>query len=453
MHIIPDLHKLEEKYKNELVVIGVHSAKFQNEKDSKNIRQAILRYDVRHPVVNDANFNIWNAYSVNAWPTLVLISPEGKVLGQASGETKYDVLDKQIAAVLKPYESQSKLNKTPIKFALERDKEKKSELSFPGKIAADPATKTLYISDSGHNRIAIADMTGHIAGVIGSGAQGFADGTFAVARFHHPQGIVLHNGSLYIADTENHAIRRADLQAHTVTTLAGDGHQMADSFSPQAQAAKTARLSSPWDLAIGHALGQDKLFIAMAGAHQIWCLDLKTNQISSIAGSGQEGIKDGPLKQSWLAQPSGLVVDGDKIYFVDSEVSAVRKAALGGTGNIDTIIGKGLFDFGDKDGSYPAARLQHPLGIFFKDGLLYVADSYNHKIKVIDPQKKTAKTLIGTGQAGFAEGKQGELSEPAGLTIVGDTVYIADTNNHRIRTFNLVSRELKTLNIVGKGYR
>ena len=447
MHIMPDLHRLEQKYKNELVVIGVHSAKFQNEKDSANIKQAILRYDIRHPVVNDANFKIWQAYTVNAWPTLVLISPEGKILGQASGETRYEVLDKQIAAVLAPYEKQGKINKTPLHFALERDKVKKTELSFPGKILADADSGRLFISDSGHNRIVVSDFAGHIQDVIGSTKLGIANGKFESASFNHPQGMALHEGFLYIADTENHAIRRVDLKNRTVSTIAGDGHQAAQSIGPQGGDGKSTRLSSPWDLAF---VG-DKLYVAMAGAHQLWCLDLTTNKIVTIAGTGQEGIKDGPLQEAWLAQPSGLSVSGNRIYFADSEVSAIRQADVGDHGKIDTVIGIGLFDFGDKDGSYPAARLQHPLGVAFKGGHLYVADSYNHKIKVVDPAKKTAVTLAGTGKPGLVDGKHGQLSEPGGLSVAGDTLYIADTNNQTIRTFNLVSQELKTLNIVGKG--
>lgn len=440
MHVLPDLHRLEQKYKNELVVIGIHSAKFENEKDTHNIREAIVRYGIEHPVANDANFAIWHAYGVQAWPTLVLIGPDGKLLGQVSGEGNHDVLDAAIARAIEVYGSEGKLDRKPITFSLEKDKQKHSELSFPGKINVDAEHKLLLIADTGHNRIVVTDFNGKVQTTIGSGKQGFKDGTFAEAAFHHPQGLAMHNGALYVCDTENHALRRIDFNAKTVETIAGDGQQAVPMRSVAAVARQT-RLNSPWDLTF---IGE-KMYIAMAGSHQIWMLDLPSGKIYSLAGGGRENIVDGPLAEAALAQPSGIATDGTNLYFADSEVSAVRECKLGADGVVQTIIGHGLFDFGDRDGGAKTALFQHPLGVAYKDGMLYVADSYNHKIKLVDPVKRTATTFAGTGKPGTADGAQSQFSEPGGLCVYDDRLFVADTNNHAIRSINLKDRSVKTL--------
>jgi len=442
MHIIPDLKNLEHKYANELVVIGVHSAKFENEKNNDNIREAILRCDIEHPVVNDADFKIWQSYAVNAWPTLVLIDPAGKIVATTSGEGHFDVLDQKIHDLITEFAKQGKLDRRPRHFVLEKSKLAKSPLSFPGKITADESTKRLFISDSGHNRIVIVDSTnGKVLNVIGDGNVGKRDGSFVTANFHHPQGLAYADGKLYIADTENHLIRVADLSAKTVRTVAGTGVQAA--FRSQGGKTSEAALNSPWDLVlIGH-----KLYIAMSGAHQIWCLDLSRETVVPYAGNGRENIADGTLDDASLAQPSGLTTDGHNLYFADSEVSAVRSADLSPEGKVKTLIGQGLFDFGDIDGTRAQARLQHPLGVLWHDGKLYVADSYNHKIKIIDPNSHTVSTFLGNGKPGFTDGQTAQFSEPAGLTVIGNTLYIADTNNNKIRSADLTSKKVETLNI------
>jgi thiol-disulfide isomerase/thioredoxin len=441
MHVIPDLKKLEAKYPNDLVVIGVHSAKFENERDTRNIREAILRYGIEHPVVNDAGFHIWQSYGVNSWPTLILIDPDGKIVGKVSGEGNFDRLDKAIALLIDQFGKAGKLNHKPLHFQLENTKIAPSPLSFPGKITADAGTKRLFIADSGHNRIVVTDFDGTLLSIIGSGHQGFTNGSFATATFHHPQGMVYSDGKLYIADTENHAIRVADFYNHTVSTIAGIGTQSL--YRAQGGNADITALNSPWDL----VLIKDKLYIAMAGPHQLWVLDLKQKSIEPYAGSGVENIVDGPLGEAALAQPSGITTDGSQLYFVDSEVSAVRSADLDPNGSVNTIVGRGLFDFGDVDGEGATVRLQHPLGIAYDNGKLFVADSYNHKIKIINPKNKTAETFLGSGKAGDVDGTQPQFSEPAGLAIADSKLYVADTNNNVIRLIDLNTKAVSTLTI------
>src|SRR5437773_11435226 len=310
MHIIPDLKKLEKKYPNELVVIGVHSAKFQNEKDTENIRRIILRYEIEHPIVNDADFKIWNAYAVNAWPTRYLIDPAGYILGRLSGEGGYDALDKIIGDTIAEFRKRGELNEAPLKLVLERAKVGDLPLAFPGKVLADARSERLFIADSDHNRLVIAKLDGTLLETIGTGAHGADDGSFERATFFRPQGMVLDGETLYVADTENHLIRQIDLKSKTVATVAGTGRQARE---PEVGMARATALNSPWDLQL---VGRT-LYIAMAGPHQIWKLDLVSREVSVFAGSGREGRHDSSLLKAEFAQPSGLATDGQMLYSAD----------------------------------------------------------------------------------------------------------------------------------------
>lgn len=449
MHVLPDLSYLEQKYAKEIVVIGVHSAKFDNEKDSDNIREAILRYEIEHPVVNDANMTIWRKFNVHSWPTLVVIDPEGHYCGFVSGEGNRDVLETVIDKLIAYHSAKGTLETAPIEFKLEREAAPRTPLRYPGKILADEASNRLFISDSNNNRIVITDLNGQLLETIGSGAIGAKDGSYAEAEFDHPQGMDLHEETLYIADTENHLLRAVDLKAKTVRTIAGTGKQ-AQQRGPGGPALSTP-IASPWDV----KLHDGKLYICMAGPHQIWVLDATGKNIRPYAGSGREDIINGTLSASALAQPSGMASDGKFLYVVDSEGSAVRSIPLNPQGKVTTIAGtselpqgQSLFAFGDRDGIGSDARLQHPLGIAYRDGQLYVADTYNHKIKLIDIKKSSVKTFLGSGQRGHGE-EADQFSEPAGLTFVGNQLYVADTNNHRIRVIDLETKAVKTLAITG----
>jgi DNA-binding beta-propeller fold protein YncE len=471
MHVIPDLKRLEEKYRNQLVVIGVHSAKFENEKETENIRRIVLRYQIEHPVVNDADFRIWQAYAVRAWPTVALIDPSGYLVGKASGEGHYELLDKAIGELVEDARKRGTLNEQPLKLALERAKVGDQPLAFPGKVLADADGGRLFVADTNHNRVVVARLDGTLLYTIGSGAGGAADGSFEKASFHRPQGLALDGDSLYVADTENHLIRRADLKARAVETVAGTGQQSRD-YSLRGGPARSTPLSSPWDLAlVGRAL-----YVAMAGPHQIWKLDLETREVSLFAGSGREARADGRrLGDSAdegvaaFAQPSGLASDGKTLYVADAESNVIRAVALDADANADgakmktaslssslsageevrTLAGGDLFDFGDRDGEGDDVRLQHPLGLALDGGRLYVADTYNHKIKTLDPRTRKVSTFAGAGRPGQADGARASFYEPGGLSVARGHLYVADTNNHAVRVVDLSTRQTTTLAIRG----
>ena len=445
MHIVPDLKKLERKYPNELVVIGVHSAKFTAEKGTENIRQAILRYEIEHPVVNDHEMEIWQAYTVRSWPTLFLIDPAGKVVAYMSGEGVYAQFDKYISKVIETFEAKKMIDRRPLNLRLERQRTPASVLAFPGKVLADEKSGQLFIADSNHNRIVVASLQDStVKEVIGGGEIGLKDGGFETAAFNHPQGMALDGGTLYVADTENHAIRAVDLGKRTVTTIAGTGEQLQRRITFGGQGKETP-LNSPWDLTIQNGI----LYIAMAGPHQLWQMNPKTGGIAPFAGSGREARVDGPLAEAALAQPSGVTSDGEKLYFADSEVSSIRSADLDPHGRVDTIVGEDLFEFGDRDGKGSTVRLQHPLGVVYNDGWLYVADTYNNKIKRVSPKDRTSETFLGTGETGMRDGDRATLDEPGGVSVAFGKLYVADTNNHLIRVADLKTRRVETLQIKG----
>jgi DNA-binding beta-propeller fold protein YncE/thiol-disulfide isomerase/thioredoxin len=446
MHVIPDLEYLEKKFGDNLTVIGVHSAKFKNEKDSENIRSAILRYGITHPVVNDSDFAIWNGFGIRAWPTFILIGPKGIIDATYSGEGNREAVEQDIQLLLKKYAG--KIVTTPLPIALEKDKAPPSVLSFPAKLdvgryGMKDSAQALYVSDSGHNRILVLSLEGKVLETIGSGQAGLKDGDFSTAQFSHPQGLHLAFPNLYVADTENHALRLIDLAARTVTTLAGTGVQGTDRNIKDAPAI-TAKLSSPWDI---DAYPDDKhLAIAMAGLHQLWSYDIDKKTLNVIAGNGRESIDDGAYPNNSLSQTSGLSADGGKLYFVDAETSSLR--VLDGS-KVTTLIGTGLFDFGFRDGTQGNALMQHPLGLDVDKGSVYIADSYNHSIRRFDISSGELTTFAGHGERGNKDGKLSEASfnEPNDILKAGDKFYVADTNNNQIRVIDTANETVSTLNV------
>lgn len=448
MHIIPELTKLEEKWHDELVVIGVHSAKFETEQDTRNIRQAILRYDIGHPVVNDKDFRVWRSYAVRAWPTLVLIDPSGRIVGQVSGETTFERFDPVIERVVKAAEADGTLVRGALNLSTERSRAVTSLLRFPGKVLADPAGGRLFISDSSHNRVLVCGLGGQVRAIIGNGQAGLADGAYDLVKFRKPQGLALDGDKLYIADTENHALRVADLQAQTVTTLVGHGRK--PSGYNRAGNGVEAALHSPWDL----ALYQDRVIVANAGSHQLWIVEPKSGDAAPFVGSGRESLVDGSTEltgndaETAMAQPSGLSLDGHTLWIADSETSALRTLDLQAM-QLTTRIGQGLFDFGDVDGGRDKARLQHPLGVAVLDGQVYVADTYNNRIKRYDPRTGEIHAFAGTGTAGLADGPlaAAQFDEPGGLSVADGKLYVADTNNQAIRVVDPQAGTVTTLEL------
>jgi thiol-disulfide isomerase/thioredoxin len=406
MHILPELARLEAAFPEELVVIGVHSAKFPEERLGDNIREAILRHRIAHPVVNDADHAIWTRYKVDTWPSLRVIDPEGNLVASQSGEMEFETLERFFRNAIAHYSKAGTLAPKPLGLPLERIASP-GPLRFPGKLLFDEAGRRLFVADSGHDRIVVADVaidgrdvTATLAATIGSGRTGAADGGFDAASFNQPQGLALEPAagggadSLLVADTENHLLRRVNLTARTVETVAGTGRQGREPVLGMPPP-RTAPLNSPWDLLVHGS----QVYVAMAGPHQIWRMPRDASGIGVYAGNGREDIVDGPLlpKKPFatgaasFAQPSGLASDGSWLFVADSEGSSIRAVPLPAKPDgafvppagrrVRTVVGTSrlprgrLFTFGDVDGPAATARLQHPLGVAWLDGTLYVVDT------------------------------------------------------------------------------
>ncbi|MBZ0290006.1 MAG: redoxin domain-containing protein [Anaerolineae bacterium] len=449
IHMMPTIKQLEEKYGDALAVIGVHSAKFANEGQTENIRQIVQRYGLTHPVIADNQFAVWNEfapYGVNAWPTFVVVDPRGNLYAVQAGEIPFEAFDQVIGGMIGYFDGLGEINRDPVQLTPEGGDAPDSALYFPGKVTADPKGGRLFIADSSHNRLVIADLnTYEILDVVGSGAAGFENGDYASATFNKPQGMALEGDTLYVADTDNHAIRTVNLLDRTVSTIAGTGKQGYNrtySGNPL-----TMDLSSPWDVwKDGNAL-----YVAMAGTHQIWVLISDTGEIGPLVGSGREGLADGNFDQAQLAQPSGLFYRGGILYFADSESSSIRAADIE-LYSVTTLAGptvNDLFDFGDADGGLGTGKLQHTLAVVGGDnGLLYVADTYNSKIKVVDPQTNELTTLVGLGSpGGYRDGdaETAAFDEPGGLAYADGKLYVADTNNQAIRVIDLAAKTVSTV--------
>ncbi len=447
-HVLPDLAFLEEKYKDELVVIGVHTPKFPAERDTENLRRKVAEYRIKHPVINDADQAIWSRYGVESWPTLGLFYVDGSIVGGFPGEGHRAQLDEIIGKLVARAKAAKTLDSRPFVVQPESEKKHDGALKFPGKLLADAPGNRLFLSDTGHNRIVVTDLEGKAVATIGSGQEGMTDGEYDKASFNRQQGLCLVGDYLYVADTENHAVRVVNLKTRKVSTVAGTGQQ---SYKKPAKApAKTTGLTSPWDLAL---LPDGKtLAIAMAGNHQIWKLDLEGDTVGVMAGTSREDIIDGPAATAAFAQSSGLATDGKHLYVADSEGSCVRSIDLKKL-NVKTLVGGHdfpgvLFNFGDADGQGDEVKLQHCLGVAYGDGKVFVADSYNNKIKEVDPETRTAKTLAGDRERGDGD-SPARFNQPAGLSYADGTLYVADTNNHLIRAIDTKTGKTRTIELTG----
>ncbi|GAA4915452.1 thiol-disulfide isomerase/thioredoxin [Stackebrandtia albiflava] len=420
LHVLDELRPLEAKYGDALVVIGVHSPKFAHERDHEALTAAVERYGVAHPVLNDADLTVWDAYAARAWPTLVLIDPDGYVVATMAGEGHADSLDRIVGDLVDRHARAGTLDTGPGPYTPPPVPE--TTLRFPGKAVPTPGGG-LLVADSAHHRIAHLAADGEtLIRTYGAGERGHRDGGPGEAAFNEPQGLCVLPAEVasrvgydvVVADTVNHRLRGLRLSDGHVTTVAGSGDPWRSQVDDEAHDALTTDLSSPWDV----AWYDGRVVVAMAGIHQLWWFDPIGARTGVYAGTTVESLRDGPIPDVWLAQPSGLAVDGDRLWFVDAETSALRRVEAG---VMHTAVGQGLFDFGHVDGPAGDALLQHPLGVaVLPDGRIGIADTYNGAVRCYDPAENTVSTLA-TG-----------LAEPSGLTVDGDRVWVVESAAHRL---------------------
>ncbi len=424
LHVLDELRPLEEKYRDVLVVVGVHSPKFVHEADPEALAAAVERYGVHHPVLDDPQLRTWSAYAVRAWPTLAVVDPEGDLVAQLSGEGHGHGLDRLVADLVAEHEAKGTLRRGDGPYR--PPSPAATTLRFPAK-AVRLADGHLLVADAGHHSLAELGEDGEtLLRRIGSGVRGLVDGPPEQARFSEPNGLCLLPAEvamevgyvLVVADTANHALRGVRLDDGRVTTVAGTGRQWM-------QGDGTEALSSPWDVAWFHGA----VVVAMAGIHQLWRFDPVSGVVGVLAGTTNEGLRDGPPADAWFAQTSGLAVDGDRLWLVDSETSSLRSLS---NGAVTTHVGRGLFDFGHADGPAREALLQHPLGVsVLPDGSVAVCDTYNAAVRRYDPQTAQVSTLA----AG--------LQEPSGALVTDGELLVVESAGHRLTRLRLPEEALR----------
>jgi thiol-disulfide isomerase/thioredoxin len=435
LHVLDELRPLEEKYADALVTVGVHSPKFVHEADHQAVAAAVERYGVAHPVLDDPDLATWQQYAVRAWPTLVLVDPEGYIVAQLSGEGHAHALDRMLAALVAEHDARGTLHRGDAPYVPPPPRQ--GELSFPSKAMLLPDGR-LVVADSAHHGLVVFDGE-KLVQRIGSGARGLRDGDATVARFDEPSGMVRLptvvaarvGYDLLVADTVNHALRGVDSATWSVRTVAGTGAQWMQGDATSGPA-DTVALSSPWDL----AWFDDAVIVAAAGVHRLDRFDPLAGTVTPYAGTTNEGLVDGELAQAWFAQPSGLAAaaDGVTLWVADAETSALRRIR---NGLVHTVIGAGLFDFGHVDGPAASARLQHPLGVCeLPDGSVAIADTYNGAVRRYDPATEEVSTLAT------------DLAEPSDVLMVpdedhGQVLLVVESAAHRTTRLLLPERALQ----------
>ncbi|MFJ6832583.1 thioredoxin-like domain-containing protein [Streptomyces sp. NPDC091209] len=434
LHVLDELRELEEKHRDTVVIIGVHSPKFVHEAEHQAVVDAVERYGVEHPVLDDPELATWKQYAVRAWPTLVVIDPEGYVVAQHAGEGHAHAIERLVEELEAEHEAKGTLRRGDGPYVAPEPEP--TVLRFPGKALALPSGNLLVSDTTRHQLVELAEDAETVVRRIGSGVRGFADGGAEEAGFSEPQGLaLLDEGAVVVADTVNHALRRVDLATGAVSTLAGTGRQWWQG-SPTSGPAREVDLSSPWDV----ALFGGKVWIAMAGVHQLWTYDPAAETVAVAAGTTNEGLVDGPGPEAWFAQPSGLAATEDRLWLADSETSALRWVDLDGA--VHTAVGTGLFDFGHRDGAAEQALLQHPLGVTaLPDGSVAVSDTYNHALRRYDPATGEVTTLAT------------DLREPSDAVLVGDDIVVVESARHRLTRLRLPEEAVRVASVAHRTRR
>ena len=408
-----------------VAAVGVHTPTFDAQRGEAHVARVVRERGVDFPVLVDDERALWRGYGCSAVPTLILIDPIGQVRYLGGGEV---VDEERLSAVIDALHDEAAvdghLGAPPAPPAGADPWPRDSALAAPTKLAIDPYRRWLWIADTARHRLIAADsLTGDVQLVAGTGSAGADDGALSSASFCHPRGMAVWDDTLFVADAGQHLVRAISLLDEQVRTVLGHGRRAVDAHG--GGTSTDQGLASPWDV----AMHEDELFIAMAGAHQVWSMDPHTQVACSYAGHGRPALDDGEPIASGFAQPSGLACAVGTVAVVDAQSSAVRLVDVHHS-EVETVVGGGLGDHGDRVGPFASARLQHPTDVAALGDDWVIADTYNDAVK---------RLRMDTGEVEAILGPADGLRAPEGVVVDGDTMFVADTGNDRILRVDLSS--------------
>lgn len=421
---LQELANWQARNPGRLHVLVLQVPRFDCERQPQRSLKLLRRHGNAFPALLDADWAAWQRYGIESWPTLLLVDAEGRERERIVGLN--GDLDRSLSALaenIAPHPDGGRL--------VETVPEPRLSLRFPSAVAA--SADRLFIADSGHHRILECTHSGRVLRQFGLGTADSMDGPHDQAAFNRPQGLALEREVLYVADTGNHSLRRINLLNGTVDTLCGNGRAGDPVEGPVA--GTNTSLNHPVSLAIA----ANQVHIACAGDNRLWSYDLGRGELSLRAGTGRLEMRDGNARTiAAFAQPTGLAAVQQVLYVCDALGSAIRSLQLR-SDLVQTLVGQGMWDFGDADGPRASARLQHPLGIALSADapLLWIADSGNGSLRTL---------RLGGGELTTVSLPR-RLHGPTGLAIAGGAVWIAETDAHAVLRYDIVTGELGDVTI------
>lgn len=413
MNLLADLRALARRRPGEFVLLTVHTPRYASQQSDAAVLQALQRCRVHAPVANDHEWQAWLACSITAWPTVLLIDADGTLAARFVGEGQAAGIEAAIAQVqegLPPVHA-----RVQDDFLEATQPRATGPLAFP---ACALATETrLYVSDAGHHRVLECLHGGQVLRQFGSGTAGNWDGHIAASGFQSPQGLALGNGCLYVADAGNHGVRRVHLETGEVDTVLGTGAAAVGGIDGAPGQGLRVAVNAPHAVAVDGEV----LYVAATGQHQLLRVNLPAQQVAVLAGDGRMDVRDGIGAESSLAAPAALAQVAGQLLVADAGGNAIRRLRLADLA-VGTLAGAGPWEPGRLDGSGRDARLAWPAGLAVDGERVYVADTCNDRLCVLDPFSGALRTLA----------VDGELHAPSGLSFAAGRLWVANRAAHAI---------------------
>ena len=427
--LLETLHHLALKHPQRLQVIGLHVPKYPFERDGARVAEGISRLGIRFPVASDTDYIAWQHYGIHGWPSLALIDANGRLRQVLAGDVNAQLIEDTLQPLLD--DAPSPLDDTRASISGRRESGSRT-LHHPAGIAIGP--ERMYIADAGHHQVLECNLHGRVLTRYGTGHAELVDGGPDECAFDAPHGLLLHREALYVADTGNHALRRINLRTGQVETLAGNGRP-GTLEGQRIDTPREASLNRPWGL----ALDGERLYISLAGLNQVWAWEMASGALVHVAGSGQFGHGDGHARSARMAHPAGLAALQNTLYIVESGSATLRRLSFN-DGQLRTLVGSGVFEFGHEDGPRERASLSCPQGLALQvdSPVLWLADAGNDRLRTL---------RLGGGSVATARIEH-TLNRPQAIASGEGAVWLVNTDAHQVLRMDLATGEVDEVEVV-----